>query len=192
MCQDSWGRSCDDRESFTGLPIPPSPPDTAMISTDSSTVQWYKHNQLPFFYLINGIEKRLKNKKSHCTALLCHEWHPSLADPPRSTQLLGVQVLTSHHKSSRTTLLEQAGEGHRPSARHLQKDVQQVLTHTSKQMFFGCTHEYCKFGCQKMAAVKSIYSYFSLTENPVKPPDCMKALFISDCRLDNFSHTPGA
>lgn len=59
-------------------------------------------------------------------------------------------------------------------------------------MFFGCTHEYCKFGCQKMAAVKSIYSYFSLTENPVKPPDCMKALFISDCRLDNFSHTPGA
>lgn len=59
--QDSWGRSCDDRESFTCLPIPPSPPDTAMISTDSSTVQWYKHNQLPSSrYLINGIEKRLK------------------------------------------------------------------------------------------------------------------------------------
>lgn len=81
MCQDSWGRSCDDRESFTCLPIPPSPPDRAMISTDSSTVQWYKHNQLPFFYLINGIEKRLKNKKSHCTALLCHEWHPQPCRP---------------------------------------------------------------------------------------------------------------
>lgn len=30
-----------------------------------------------------------------------------------------------------------------------------------------------------------------MAENPVKPPDCMRVSFISDCRLENFSNIPG-